>query len=214
MAWTAPLTWTTGQIVTAANLNQQIRDNLLETASAKAAAAGDVFVATGANAIKKVTKGTTKQVFRMKTDASEPEWSTIDDFLALAGGTLSGEVNFADNFATRLKLKDYSEQVVIANTGAEYAIDLESGNVFKLTVTGDAVLTITNPPATGLCGSFTLILIRDATPGRSVTLPTAKYAYGAAPTLTTTAAAVDILTYFTVDAGTTWYGFMAGTDVK
>jgi hypothetical protein len=27
MAWTAPATWTTGQVVTAANLNEQIRDN-------------------------------------------------------------------------------------------------------------------------------------------------------------------------------------------
>ena len=27
MAWTAPITWTTSQVVTAANLNQQVRDN-------------------------------------------------------------------------------------------------------------------------------------------------------------------------------------------
>ena len=28
MAWTAPRTWSTGEIVTAAQLNEQIRDNM------------------------------------------------------------------------------------------------------------------------------------------------------------------------------------------
>lgn len=32
MAYTAPATWTTGQIVTAANLNEQLRDNFIAVA--------------------------------------------------------------------------------------------------------------------------------------------------------------------------------------
>src|SRR5215203_5906042 len=35
MAWNPPITWTIGQTVTAAQLNAQIRDNMLETAPAK-----------------------------------------------------------------------------------------------------------------------------------------------------------------------------------
>ncbi len=50
MAWTAPVTWV-AQALTAALLNQQLRDNLNETAPGKATTAGTFFVATGANAI-------------------------------------------------------------------------------------------------------------------------------------------------------------------
>ena len=36
MAWTTPTTWTSGQTVTAATLNTQLRDNLTFAATAKA----------------------------------------------------------------------------------------------------------------------------------------------------------------------------------
>src|SRR5215217_3758069 len=51
MTWTAPITWTTNQVVPSATLNAQLRDNLLETAPGKATTAGAHFVATGSNAI-------------------------------------------------------------------------------------------------------------------------------------------------------------------
>ena len=53
MTWTAPLTWTAGQVPTAAQFNAQIRDNFLETAPAKASgsALGSYFVTTGSNQI-------------------------------------------------------------------------------------------------------------------------------------------------------------------
>lgn len=50
MAWTTPTTWTSGAVLTAAQLNQQLRDNLNETAPAKFTAAGQMFVSTAANA--------------------------------------------------------------------------------------------------------------------------------------------------------------------
>lgn len=72
--WTAPASWTTGQIVTAANLNEQIRDNMLETSPAKASAAGDTFYATGANALARLAKGTKYQEVRMNAGETAPEW--------------------------------------------------------------------------------------------------------------------------------------------
>jgi hypothetical protein len=50
MAWTAPATWT-NSVLTAAQLNAQLRDNMLETAPAKATTAGSLFVGTGLNGI-------------------------------------------------------------------------------------------------------------------------------------------------------------------
>lgn len=51
MAWSAPLTAVAGTALTAAAWNASVRDNLLETAAAKATTESSHFVATGANQI-------------------------------------------------------------------------------------------------------------------------------------------------------------------
>lgn len=51
MAWTAPMTATANSVFTAAQFNTYVRDNLNETAPAKATAAGQIFVSTAANSI-------------------------------------------------------------------------------------------------------------------------------------------------------------------
>ena len=50
MAWTTPRTWVTGEVVTAALLNAQIKANMDLSAPAKLTTAGDMLYATGANA--------------------------------------------------------------------------------------------------------------------------------------------------------------------
>src|SRR3990172_3586778 len=97
MAWTAPPSWTTGEVVTASHMNVHVRDNLLETAPAKATAAGDIFYATAANAIARLTaaaadgallqqasglpawlaKGTALQGLRMNAGATAAEWADM-----------------------------------------------------------------------------------------------------------------------------------------
>lgn len=54
MAWTAPLTFVAATALTAAQLNQQLRDNLLETMPGKATTPGSFFVV---NSISPVTLG-------------------------------------------------------------------------------------------------------------------------------------------------------------
>lgn len=51
MAWTAPMTAVAGATFAAAQFNAYVRDNLNETAPAKATAASQLFVSTGPNAI-------------------------------------------------------------------------------------------------------------------------------------------------------------------
>lgn len=133
------------------------------------------------------------------------------DYLPLAGGTLTGAVNANDQVVSQPEIKDYSETVATANSGAAYAVDLTQGNIYKLTLTGNCILTLSNPPATGKAGSLTLILVQDGTGSRTITWPASvKWPNGTAPTLTTTASAVDVVQLVTVDGGTTWYGFLAG----
>lgn len=51
MAWTTPLTGVANASLTAAQWNASVRDNLLETAPAKATTAGSIFVTSAANTI-------------------------------------------------------------------------------------------------------------------------------------------------------------------
>lgn len=51
MAWTAPMTAVAGAPFTAAQFNQTVRDNLNETAPAKATQSGSYFVGNGVNSI-------------------------------------------------------------------------------------------------------------------------------------------------------------------
>ena len=135
--------------------------------------------------------------------------------LPLAGGTMTGEINAADQLVTRPEIKDYSETYNASTGNGTVDLDLTTGNVFKHTASGGNVtFTFSNPSASGKSCSFTLIWVQDSS-DRTITWPAAvdwKDA-GTAPSVTSGSAKVDIYTFFTVDAGTTWYGFQAGADM-
>lgn len=73
MAWSAPATAVANTFLTAAFWNTQVRDNLLETAPAKAAAAGDSFYATAANAIARLAAGATGSL-KYQAAGAVPAW--------------------------------------------------------------------------------------------------------------------------------------------
>lgn len=60
MAWTAPMTAVANAVFTSAQFNTHIRDNLLETAPAKATTANGYFVATGSNTIAQRLAGSSE----------------------------------------------------------------------------------------------------------------------------------------------------------
>ena len=111
-------------------------------------------------------------------------------------------------------IEAYGEEVNVigATGGGTQDINLASGNVVTATVNTSAnTFTFSNPPASGKCGSFTIILTNGGS--QTVNWPGAvDWAGGSAPTLTT--AGIDVLTFTTVDGGTIWYGFPAGADMK
>lgn len=134
------------------------------------------------------------------------------------GGTPSdGKITKAEllSLIQDVEIKDYSEtKTAPESSSGTLILDIENGNVFEVELDENVTtLTISNPPASGKAGSFTLILKQDATGGRSFTWPSSvDWAGGSAPTLTTDASAVDILVFVTTDGGTTWYGMLAGAD--
>lgn len=131
--------------------------------------------------------------------------TNIDLVLAAKG---SGTINLQDAVLQRPELKDYAESLsALGNISTTQALSCAVANTFSATVTGAVTLSFTNPPATGRLGSITLVLTNGG--AFTVTWPTSvDWAGAVAPTLT--ASGVDILTFFTIDGGTTWFGFTAG----
>jgi hypothetical protein len=84
-----------------------------------------------------------------------------------------------------------------------------TATVHDVTLTANCTFTF---PTVGAGGhSFTLILRQDATGGRTATWPASVRWPGAtAPALSTGANQVDVLSFLTVDSGTTWFGFIGG----
>ncbi len=127
---------------------------------------------------------------------------------------IDAEVDFSDQLATTPVMKDYAETLnAIGGTGGgTQDINITLGNVVSATVdTSTNTFTFSNPSASGKSCSFTLYLTNGGS--QTVNWPaTVDWAGGTAPTLTTSG--VDVLAFTTLDAGTRWYGFSAGLDMK
>jgi len=136
------------------------------------------------------------------------------DTISLLAGGVTGQAitttgtNFADLQITRPELKDYAETVnAIGTITGNTAIDFENGNVQTVTGNGDCEFTFTNPPASGKAGTVTLIITNG---GANTTTwhSSVKWPGDNAPALT--ASGTDIVSFMTIDAGTTIYGFVGG----
>jgi hypothetical protein len=126
---------------------------------------------------------------------------------------LGGYIDFQDELAIRPELKDYSETKVALSAAATVDIDLTTGNVFTLTPDQNTTFTFSNPSPTGKSCSFTLVWTQDSS-DRTIAWPASvDWAGGSAPDVTSGSAKVDIYAFFTMDAGTIWYGFQPGADM-
>ena len=125
------------------------------------------------------------------------------------GATFGGAVNLVDNELSRPKLKDYSETALATTTkSASFTVDFEDGNVQSFTIDEDATIDFENWPASGVAGTVTLI-ITGGDNDQTITWDTpVKWPGDNAPALSDDG--VDIVSFMTIDAGTTIYGFVGG----
>ncbi|MFI6819714.1 hypothetical protein ACIBJE_02030 [Micromonospora sp. NPDC050187] len=72
MTWTAPMTAVANSVFTAAQFNTHVRDNLLETAPAKATTSGRIFVAAGLNQIAERQAGIASVIPNETTSSTSP----------------------------------------------------------------------------------------------------------------------------------------------
>ena len=104
-------------------------------------------------------------------------------------------------------LENYREKLV-ALSGTSTAINLSLGNVFTHTLTGNTTYSISNA-VNGEAHSFTLI-INMGSAVRTLTFPASvKWQGGEIPDLST-ASKTYVLTFVSVDGGSTWFGMFGG----
>lgn len=125
---------------------------------------------------------------------------------------------YADNMTmggvlTGAELKNYSETVQTVVAASTTTIDYSAGGYVILTQdTNITTFTITNPTANNKACKIVIRRVKDNTgTSRTIVWPTTtKWAGGSAPTLSTTANAIDFYTLVSDNGGTTWYGFVGG----
>jgi hypothetical protein len=102
------------------------------------------------------------------------------------------------------------ESTTITSSSNAATLNLRDGNSFLHDLTENVTYTFSNPAASGKLSMFTLKVIQDSS-ARTITWPSSvDWAAATAPTLTATNNGVDVFVFFTIDGGTTYYGFTAG----
>lgn len=90
MTWSAPMTAVAGATFTAAQFNQYVRDNLNETAPAKATSASQLFVSTGPNAIAaRVPTTAAITTLQSTTSSVYTDLATVGPTITVTTGTIA-----------------------------------------------------------------------------------------------------------------------------
>lgn len=117
-----------------------------------------------------------------------------DAALPKAGGSMTGEIDV---------LTERFLAVNLGNLTGTITMDLDVGNCFYGTVTGNTTFAFSNVPSTG---DFVFVTIEITNGGASATDPAwpaaVNWPGGSPPALTVTG--VDVITMYTRDGGTTW----------
>jgi hypothetical protein len=97
-------------------------------------------------------------------------------------------------------------------------VDCSAGNLFELTLTWGGVntknLVFQNAPASGTAYACTLKVTQDPSNPKALSWdPSVKWGFGVPPSISSSSNAIDIFTFFTLDGGTNWYGFVAGQEM-
>lgn len=99
----------------------------------------------------------------------------------------------------------FNQVVANGNSGAAFTVNWNSGALQKITLNNNCTFTFTALPQVG---KLVLYLTQDGTGSRTVTWPASvKWTGAAAPTLTTTAGATDIVTF--IWDGTNYWGVLS-----
>ena len=141
--------------------------------------------------------------------ATTAELNYLD--IATLGLTAASKAVTADANGVITLDNGFSEEyAAVTSSSAAVSLNLQTANNFSHDLTENTTISFANPAASGKVSAATLRIIQGST-ARTITWNSSiKWAADTAPTLTTTDNAVDIFVFYTLDAGTTYYGFTAG----
>lgn len=130
---------------------------------------------------------------------------TATDFNSQSGGYRVSGALVVENDADIAQVKNvrFASEHDNGNSGATPTVDWNNGNKQKITLSANATVTFTS--LTDGVGNLLLRIVQDGTGSRTVTWPaTVKWPGGTAPTLSTAASAIDIVSFYW--DGTSYYG--------
>jgi hypothetical protein len=125
--------------------------------------------------------------------------------------TFSGaDINMADNVISRPEITDFgiTHNAVTQSPVGTLTLDLTTGNSFYHLLTANVTtFNLDFPPATGTFGQATLFLQQDGGGAYEADFSNENciWAGGTAPTISTGNDVLDVITFMTYDAGTTWF---------
>tara|TARA_R100001509_G_scaffold59379_1_gene32720 strand:- start:424 stop:1506 length:1083 start_codon:yes stop_codon:yes gene_type:complete len=126
--------------------------------------------------------------------------------LTQASGIVTSDANGVVSFDNGT----IDEVTSVTSSSNAATINLRDGNFFEHDLTENVTYTFSNPAASGRASAFVLKVIQDSS-ARTITWPgSVDWPAATAPTLTATNNGVDVFVFFTIDGGTTYYGFVAG----
>ena len=137
-----------------------------------------------------------------------PVQANIESNLTFDGTTLSITGNILSS--THITSTTFRETYADLGTGGSTTLDLSTANNFRRQFNSTATLTYTNPPASNAFG-FTFTMVNAG--AFAITWPASvDWVNGSAPILTSTG--TDVLSFFTCNGGTTYYGFVVGKNMS
>jgi hypothetical protein len=170
--------------------------------------------ASGANAGDEIASnqsGTTRKLTISQVRAGLV--SSITAGTGLTGGTITSSGTVAADVASDANIRAGTASKLVAaaeiysaaapvslSDGATITPDFNSGRVFTVTLAGNRVLANPTNQVAGQAGM--IVVSQDGTGSRTLSYGNAWKFPGGAPTLTTTASAVDIISYYVQASGT------------
>jgi hypothetical protein len=134
------------------------------------------------------------------------ESSNSDNALDLTGNAVVYVAAAGEDIFQPSDLDPYITSAALSGTTP--SVDVGARDTYTLTTSGNTTFTFTGAPSTGQVGTFSLIITAGGT--HTLTWPASVlWAGGSAPAAPANTE-TQVYTFFTVNGGTAYYGFLAG----
>lgn len=164
-----------------------------------------------------ITDGTTAGPILTSSSGTSATLPTASE--SVSGVVITGAQTFAGakTFNNAVNFNGYNEKVTTIGSieTSTYNLNISEANIFDITLGANVTITFTGAPPAGFSHVITLIVRQPPiSPGRLLTITGALYTDGTLPILSTGANQTDVLTFWSIDGGTSYFGTFAMANVS